>query len=66
MAKEYPLNVKTPRSVTYVTRNVPEVTVEQRERHDRIDDTEKRDQKRRQKIESKYLHVRLVVGQEAF
>ena len=32
MAKEYPLNVKTPRSVTYVTRNVPEVTVEQRER----------------------------------
>ena len=32
MAKEYPLNVKTPRSVTYVTRNIPEVTVEQRER----------------------------------
>ena len=32
MAKEYPLNVKPPRSVTYVTRNVPEVTVEQRER----------------------------------
>ena len=32
MANEYPLNVKTPRSVTYVTRNVPEVTVEQRER----------------------------------
>ena len=32
MAKEYPLNVKTPRSVTYVTRNIPEVTMEQRER----------------------------------
>ena len=32
MANKYPLNVKTPRSVTYVTRNVPEVTVEQRER----------------------------------
>ena len=32
MAKEYPLNAKTPRSVTYVTRNIPEVTVEQRER----------------------------------
>ena len=32
MAKKYPLNVKTPRSVTYVTRNIPEVTVEQRER----------------------------------
>ena len=32
MAKEYPLNVKTPRSLTYVTRNIPEVTVEQRER----------------------------------
>ena len=32
MAKEYPLNVKTPRSYTYVTRNIPEVTVEQRER----------------------------------
>ena len=32
MAKEYPLNVKTPRSFTYVTRNIPEVTVEQRER----------------------------------
>ena len=32
MANEYPLNVKTPRSVTYVTRNVPEVTLEQRER----------------------------------
>ena len=31
MAKEYPLNVKTPRSLTYVTRNIPEVTVEQRE-----------------------------------
>jgi len=32
MAKEYPLNVKTPRSYTYVTRNIPEVTLEQRER----------------------------------
>ena len=32
MAKEFPLNVKTPRSLTYVTRNIPEVTVEQRER----------------------------------
>ena len=32
MSKEYPLNVKTPRSYTYVTRNIPEVTVEQRER----------------------------------
>lgn len=32
MANEYPLNVKTPRSFTYVTRNIPEVTVEQRER----------------------------------
>ena len=32
MAKEYPLNVKTPRSLTYVTRNIPNVTVEQRER----------------------------------
>lgn len=32
MSKEYPLNVKPPRSVTYVTRNIPEVTVEQRER----------------------------------
>ena len=32
MAKDYPLNVKTPRSFTYVTRNIPEVTVEQRER----------------------------------
>ena len=32
MATEYPLNVKTPRSLTYVTRNIPEVTVEQRER----------------------------------
>ena len=42
------------------------VVIEHRARHDRIDDTEKRDQKRRQKIESKYLHVRLVVGQEAF
>lgn len=28
----YPLNTKTPRSVTYVTRNIPEVTIEQRER----------------------------------
>ena len=32
MANEYPLPVKTPRSFTYVTRNIPEVTVEQRER----------------------------------
>ncbi len=32
MANKYPLNVKTPRSYTYVTRNIPEVTVEQRER----------------------------------
>ena len=32
MENKYPLNVKTPRSVTYVTRNIPEVTVEQRER----------------------------------
>ena len=32
MANEYPLNVKTPRSYTYVTRNIPEVTVAQRER----------------------------------
>lgn len=28
----YPLNVKTPRSISYVKRNLPEVTVEQRER----------------------------------
>ena len=28
----YPLNVATPRSYTYVTRNIPEVTVAQRER----------------------------------
>ena len=32
MKKEYSLNVKTPSSMTYVTRNIPEVTVEQRER----------------------------------
>lgn len=32
MSKKYPLNVSTPRSYTYVTRNIPEVTVEQRER----------------------------------
>ena len=32
MSNEYPLNVKTPRSFTYVSRNIPEVTVEQRER----------------------------------
>lgn len=32
MANKYPLNVKTPRSYTYVTRNIPEVTLEQRER----------------------------------
>lgn len=30
--KEYPLNVPTPRSFSYVKRNIPEVTVEQRER----------------------------------
>ncbi len=30
--KKYPLKTATPRSFTYVTRNVPEVTVEQRER----------------------------------
>ncbi len=29
---KYPLNAQTPRSLTYVTRNIPEVTVEQRER----------------------------------
>lgn len=28
----YPLNAKTPRSISYVKRNLPEVTVEQRER----------------------------------
>lgn len=28
----YPLNTKTPRSISYVKRNLPEVTVEQRER----------------------------------
>ena len=32
MAKEYPLNVKTPSSLTYVTRKIPAVTMEQRER----------------------------------
>ena len=32
MSNEYKLPVKTPRSLTYVTRNIPEVTVEQRER----------------------------------
>ena len=32
MANEYPLNVKTPVSLTYVTRNIPQVTVDQRER----------------------------------
>ncbi|MBR4701079.1 MAG: tryptophanase [Oscillospiraceae bacterium] len=32
MIKKYPLNVKTPSSLTYVTRNLPEVTIEQRER----------------------------------
>lgn len=32
MSKEYKLPVKTPRSLTYVTRNIPEVTPEQRER----------------------------------
>lgn len=30
--KEYVLNVPTPRSFSYVKRNIPEVTVEQRER----------------------------------
>ncbi len=30
--KEYPLNTETPRSFSYVKRNIPEVTVEQRER----------------------------------
>ncbi len=30
--KNYPLNVATPRSLSYVKRNIPEVTVEQRER----------------------------------
>lgn len=30
--KKYPLNVETPRSFSYVKRNIPEVTVEQRER----------------------------------
>ena len=32
MIKEYKLPVKTPSSLTYVTRNLPEVTMEQRER----------------------------------
>ncbi len=32
MKKEYPLNVMTPHSFTYVRRNIPRVTVEQRER----------------------------------
>ena len=32
MKKEYPLDVKTPQSFTYVTRNIPKVTLEQRER----------------------------------
>ena len=32
MKKEYPLNVRTPQSFTYVSRNIPQVTVEQRER----------------------------------
>ena len=32
MAKEYPLHVKTPTSFSYVKRNIPDVTVEQRER----------------------------------
>lgn len=30
--KEYPLNVETPHSVSYVRRNIPNVTVQQRER----------------------------------
>ena len=29
---EYPLNVPTPRSLSYVKRNIPRVTLEQRER----------------------------------
>lgn len=29
---QYPLNVKTPKSISYVKRNIPEVTIEQRER----------------------------------
>ena len=32
MANDFVTKVKTPRSVTYVTRNIPDVTVEQRER----------------------------------
>ncbi len=32
MSKQYPLNVETPKSFSYVKRNIPEVTVEQRER----------------------------------
>ena len=32
MKKDYSLNVKTPQSITYVTRNLPQVTLEQRER----------------------------------
>ncbi len=32
MSKEYKLNVATPRSFSYVKRNIPEVTVEQREK----------------------------------
>ncbi len=32
MSTEYKLDVKTPQSFTYVTRNIPKVTVEQRER----------------------------------
>jgi tryptophanase len=32
MSTEYTLDVKTPQSFTYVTRNIPKVTVEQRER----------------------------------
>ena len=32
MKKEYPLDVRTPQSFTYVTRKIPKVTVEQRER----------------------------------
>ena len=30
--EEYPLNVATPRSFTYVTRDIPRVTAAQRER----------------------------------
>lgn len=32
MSKQYPIGAETPKSISYVTRNVPKVTVEQRER----------------------------------